>query len=163
MSDAEQTTQLYRYFDESDTLLYVGVSISAIGRMAQHRVGSHWFSRVRRVLVENFPTREAALEAERVAIRDERPECNVIHKPKARARDAAREDLVRRVAFRALYTTSEAARDLSMSEEHLTRIAKAGAIQFLKIGNRRYFTGWHLIEFLEALESGLDLKAALGS
>jgi hypothetical protein len=34
---------LYRYFDETGKLLYVGMSLSAFRRAAQHRLGSDWF------------------------------------------------------------------------------------------------------------------------
>lgn len=68
-------TALYRHFDASGRLLYVGISLSAVQRLAQH-ASSDWSADIRRVDVEVYPTRDAALAAEAVAIRDERPEHN---------------------------------------------------------------------------------------
>jgi hypothetical protein len=75
-SPAEKPTTLYRHFDGDGRLLYVGISLNAIIRLAAHRA-SPWFDEIARVEIERFPSREVALAAERAAIRDEKPECNV--------------------------------------------------------------------------------------
>lgn len=72
-------TSLYRHWDADGRLLYVGISLSALQRLAQHKERSRWFERIASVTIEQFPTREAALAAEREAIATERPECNIIH------------------------------------------------------------------------------------
>jgi hypothetical protein len=69
---------LYRHYDENGKLLHVGVSISAMKRLADHRHRAHWFDRIARMEVEKFPTREASLAAETNAIRAENPECNIV-------------------------------------------------------------------------------------
>lgn len=74
-------TDLYRHFDASGRLLYVGVSLSAIGRLRQHRRESHWSSEVATVMIEKFPTRADALRAERNAIIRENPKHNTIRRP----------------------------------------------------------------------------------
>lgn len=70
---------LYRHFDAAGQLLYVGVSINALTRLAAHRQSAHWFWRIAKVEVTNWKTREASLAAERRAIRDEGPLFNIVH------------------------------------------------------------------------------------
>ncbi len=68
-----QTTSLYRHFDESGSLLYVGISLSAVARLKQHMDAAHWSDRITSVKIEQHPTRSAALDAECAAIQLERP------------------------------------------------------------------------------------------
>jgi hypothetical protein len=70
-------TALYRHFDSEGCLLYVGISLNAIARLANHRLTSHWFETVARVEIERFRSRQAALAAERKAIRTEKPLHNI--------------------------------------------------------------------------------------
>lgn len=72
-------TSLYRHFASDGTLLYVGISLSWPARTKQHAHGSRWFEQVAKVDIERFPNREAALEAEREAIKREKPKFNVVH------------------------------------------------------------------------------------
>ena len=76
-------SQLYRHFDANGVLLYVGVSLSALGRLAQHKDSSHWFPEIKSVQIELFSNRKEALAAEREAIFKERPRHNVHHRSKA--------------------------------------------------------------------------------
>jgi hypothetical protein len=76
---AEGQTELYRHYDARDRLLYVGISLSAVGRLAQHRSDSGWYSDITRVTVERFATRQQALDAEALAIKSERPLHNIVH------------------------------------------------------------------------------------
>jgi hypothetical protein len=68
-------TQLYRHFDADDRLLYVGISISAVIRLYEHR-SSSWFYKIAKITIETFDTRQRAVEAERRAIVEERPSYN---------------------------------------------------------------------------------------
>jgi hypothetical protein len=70
--------ELYRHFDASGRLLYVGIARDTMVRLGSHRLQSSWYDRVARVEIERFPTRSAALKAEAKAIRTENPECNVM-------------------------------------------------------------------------------------
>jgi len=79
MSTDSTTTDLYRFYDADERLLYVGISLSAIGRAAQHRSEKNWWCDVARMHVEHLPTRSTAMHAEREAIRSERPIHNVVH------------------------------------------------------------------------------------
>ena len=71
------TTQLYRHFDESRNLLYVGISLSTFNRLSQHRDHSDWFKSITNVTIEHFPTREEAMAAERQSIKSENPKFNI--------------------------------------------------------------------------------------
>jgi hypothetical protein len=66
-------TSLYRHFDAKGQLLYVGVSLSHVARLGQHRSKSGWYWDIAWVDVQHFETRERALYAEAIAIRDEKP------------------------------------------------------------------------------------------
>lgn len=77
ISKTSSCCYLYRYFDEQNQLLYVGISLSAINRLAQHKRVADWASLVRRVSIESFESRAAALVAEKKAIRTENPLYNI--------------------------------------------------------------------------------------
>lgn len=72
-------TSLYRHFACDGSLLYVGISLSWLARTKAHSRSSRWFEQVAKVEIERFPSRAAALDAERDAIRSERPKFNVVH------------------------------------------------------------------------------------
>lgn len=74
-----EPTELYRYFDSDDRLLYIGISLSTIMRATGHRRDAGWWNSWTRCSVERFDTRTAALAAERDAIIGERPLHNVVH------------------------------------------------------------------------------------
>lgn len=73
------SANLYRLFDQKHQLLYVGISASAIARLSQHMSDKSWAADIAHVSVEHFETRTEAAEAEREAIRIERPRYNVAH------------------------------------------------------------------------------------
>ncbi len=74
-----QTHWLYRYFDASGQLLYIGCTSNPSTRDAQHRTYSPWAGRIaRREIVEHADCAEA-LAAERAAIASEHPEHNTRH------------------------------------------------------------------------------------
>ena len=66
-------TSVYRIYDESGVLLYVGISSRLITRLGEHRRWSDWFSRAFSILVEEYETQGHARRAEAIAIRDELP------------------------------------------------------------------------------------------
>lgn len=71
-------TDVYRLYNAFGELLYVGVAADAYHRMAAHRREKPWWSEVRRVRVERYANRAAALHVEATAIRDEEPWHNVV-------------------------------------------------------------------------------------
>jgi predicted GIY-YIG superfamily endonuclease len=75
-------TAVYRFFDASGLLLYVGVTDQPTVRFAAHRASSAWWTSVDhvRTRVSWHATREEGELAERRAIEIERPEFNVLGK-----------------------------------------------------------------------------------
>lgn len=67
------TTELYRHFNSDGKLLYVGVSISAVERLRQHRQSAAWFFDIATITIEKCDTREDALARELIAIKGEAP------------------------------------------------------------------------------------------
>jgi hypothetical protein len=64
---------VYRHFDSSGVLLYIGMSSSAKVRYEFHKRKSPWFSQVVKWTLEEFDTRASAMAAEKAAIETERP------------------------------------------------------------------------------------------
>jgi predicted GIY-YIG superfamily endonuclease len=75
---------LYRLFDASGVLLYVGISGRWATRLAQHAARQGWWDEVAKVTREPFESREDALAAEAAAIKREHPRYNVRGKPQPR-------------------------------------------------------------------------------
>jgi hypothetical protein len=76
MHRSHMRTALYRHFDSENRLLYVGISLHAVIRLAGHRRHARWFDEVATVTIEWFETRDVALKAEQCAILKERPRFN---------------------------------------------------------------------------------------
>lgn len=85
-------TELYRHFDASGALLYVGISLSTAQRMGEHRCGSVWWRKVASITIERFSTRKAALDAERKAVQTENPLHNVTGKKRGFRTGGSTED-----------------------------------------------------------------------
>jgi ribosomal protein S27E len=73
---SEQT--LYRYW-AGETLLYVGISINAYNRAKQHQGNSKWWPEATHVTFEKFSSRQSVEDAEKAAIKAEKPLYNVTH------------------------------------------------------------------------------------
>jgi GIY-YIG catalytic domain len=150
-------TQLYRHFDKDGRLLYVGVSISALQRLAQHQTSSAWVPTIAKILVEAYPTREEALEAEVIAIRRERPMFNIKDAEDLGEKVAAEEIDLKRcrprgrvVEFKPVYSFAEAARLLRCSERVLRGMIKDGRLDCIQLSKTdRVLSGWQIIDFLE--------------
>lgn len=67
---------VYRMYDRTGRLLYVGVT-GSLGKRLDDHAEKRWFPLVRDIRLEWFPDRSAAEDAESAAIRDEGPEYNV--------------------------------------------------------------------------------------
>lgn len=70
---------LYRFRDSDGVLLYVGITKNPPARFAQHERDKFWWSQIADISLQHFPSRLALLEAERIAIENERPLYNVQH------------------------------------------------------------------------------------
>jgi predicted GIY-YIG superfamily endonuclease len=74
-------TSLYKHYSKDKKLLYVGISLSALIRLAQHREKSAWFDEIHMIIVKKYPTRKAAMAAEKKLIQQRTPPYNTRHKP----------------------------------------------------------------------------------
>lgn len=153
-------TQLYRFFDTSDKLLYVGVSISVAIRLQGHK-STAWFGRVSKIIIQTFDTRELALAAEIVAIKAECPEFNVTHNnmgpaPRRRPRTICNvpqgplEEGARRSS---MLTISDIMDDAKVSRWTVMRWCKRRIVRLksTKIGNVRRIAEHDYARFKETL------------
>jgi predicted GIY-YIG superfamily endonuclease len=85
-------TALYRFFDTAGRLLYVGITVDIGVRWKHHSKGKEWWADVVRATVTHYPTRDAALAAEKAAIRAEKPIWNIIHNQRAATTLAPRQE-----------------------------------------------------------------------
>lgn len=93
---------LYRLFDEDEVLLYVGVTDDIIRRLKRHMKTQPWANRIAMVSVEDFDTRDIALEMEREVVVAERPLFNKQLQPPPPPGDGkwSRETLMRRMTMK---------------------------------------------------------------
>ncbi len=82
----DHRTALYRFFDESGALLYVGITANLEERFAHHERYKEWWPQVAERRVQWFDTRPPARAAELQVIHDERPVHNVNGAPWAAGR-----------------------------------------------------------------------------
>lgn len=75
---------LYRCFDASGDLLYIGRSKNWSSRWLSHRSISHWSRQVTRIEIKRFDSLTESIEAETEAIKNERPRFNVLHNRKTK-------------------------------------------------------------------------------
>ncbi len=75
-------TDLYRFYDSAGRLLYVGISLHAAQRAAEHKRGKSWWPDVARMEVEHLGHRREAEEEEQRAIIAERPLHNIVYNGK---------------------------------------------------------------------------------
>jgi hypothetical protein len=75
-------TDLYRHYNDKNELLYVGISLSALYRLLQHRKSSSWYNAIRTITIEHFKDRQAAEDAEKQAIILEKPKYNIAGQPR---------------------------------------------------------------------------------
>lgn len=70
---------LYRFYDRSDVLLYVGITVDPGARFKKHGGDKEWWTEVDRINIEHYATRREALDAEKKAIKEEQPLHNKVH------------------------------------------------------------------------------------
>lgn len=70
---------VYRFFNESSELLYVGITNRGRRRIHEHARTKQWWPHVHTAAFEHHPSRMAALDAEKRAIQAEHPTHNIIH------------------------------------------------------------------------------------
>ena len=164
---------LYRHFDERGKLLYVGVSLSTIQRLAQHKHHSHWFNSIEKITIEQFPSREEALDAEKIAIQKEDPLHNLalknIPNPKMlRITEDKKEEscnhLIKSiVSCNPIYTIDEAAILFKVGASKIKEWCENGRLGHVEIGRqwdsrwnkwiiKKRITGWQILDYIENLE-----------
>jgi predicted GIY-YIG superfamily endonuclease len=172
-STSVSKTTLYRHYDKSNNLLYVGISLSHLQRLGQHSTNSHWFTKISNVTVKHFDTRQEAIEAERNAIRSEKPLHNIMHInyqeeenlsiPVAKRVLGAKEDMLTRIVnIELLYESSKLAPMLHMQHKELKAIIDAGELSYMWChgtncgqDRRKFFvSGWQLIDYMESRHHG---------
>lgn len=165
---APSSCHLYRHFDKDGKLLYVGVSLSAVARLAQHRDSSAWFEKIETVKIERFESREAAIHAERNAILLEHPVHNISRpgrrlyeiNAKTLQVERSRKDLLQRTTqFDPTYQIKEIANMFDTSPARVHDWMNAGKLGYIEIPwrvgckPRALITGWQLISFIEYMEN----------
>lgn len=96
IDSASQPTDLYRWYDEMNVLLYAGISDRLTGRAGAHSAGSTWMEFAVRPAIERYPSRTEAEDAEEAAIKAEHPIFNDRHNDTPEARKRAVEYLISR-------------------------------------------------------------------
>lgn len=91
-----RTPALYRYYDERDRLLYIGITDELTGRVSDHVDGSSWMDFSARSTITRYADRKEAATAEVEAIKAERPLFNKQHNNTPEARRRLVEYLVER-------------------------------------------------------------------
>lgn len=129
-------TFVYRFFDETDSLLYVGITMAPHTRWKDHGQRS-WWKRVRRVAAVWYPTRVEASVEELRAIREERPEFNVkdavVERPKPLPVLECRPKPGKR-----FLRVGEAAEILEVSPATVRRYERDGYLQPLRLAHSRH-------------------------
>jgi predicted GIY-YIG superfamily endonuclease len=111
-----QTTALYRFYDATNALLYIGITNNLTRRIDEHDEDKPWYQHVARVTVEHHPSRGAALDAEKAAIKAEKPRHNVVHNRRPGGTHA-KSTATGRWAFTARRTRQEWQTDLQLYPE----------------------------------------------
>lgn len=81
--DTDRPAFVYRAYDDSQRLLYVGVSSRPEYRKSAHKMNSAWFPYATAFTYMKFDKRSDALKAEKQAIIDEMPHYNKAHNRRA--------------------------------------------------------------------------------
>lgn len=171
MQEDKTTTELYRHYDKDGTLLYVGISLSAVMRLGQHKAYSRWFAKIDTIKIERHTSRRAALAAEKRAIKSERPKYNKTHgtyktvEPK-QVVERSCEDLLRRIVHvKPIYTLYDVSTILGVSLTSIIQMAEDGDIGYIDLPKgrsngreKRAITGWQLLEYIDHLHEESERK-----
>lgn len=80
----DSTHVLYRFYNATGQLLYVGITMNPPQRFKSHGGGKEWWSQVAGITVESYNSRADLEGAERRAIQVERPLYNIVHNHRTR-------------------------------------------------------------------------------
>ena len=162
---------LYRHFDKNQKLLYIGLTNNIHGRISGHKSASKWFLDIANITLEHFPSRFMLIEAEKEAIRNEKPEHNVISQipyiekqiiekeHNLQRQEASKELLLHRIVnFDPVYSLASASKLLDIPDIRIKNLIKTNKIGHIILGYRGEYpkygiTGWQMLEFIEHLQS----------
>jgi hypothetical protein len=85
----DAVTSVYRYYDQYDVLIYVGITGRGSSRNREHNLDKDWWPFVVRQDVDHFENRDLAHAHEVRLIQQFRPPFNSQHNPEARAMRSA--------------------------------------------------------------------------
>lgn len=135
---------LYRFWQD-ETLLYVGISSQHVQRMRAHSKSAAWWDRVTHATFEHFASRQEVADAERDAIRLEKPEHNIVGTEKRAYRRAGWEEpklppvpivLGASDPLERRYRIVEAARFTGAATSRLTRAIGDGELHAWRVSER---------------------------
>lgn len=109
----ETQTSVYRYYDASGVLLYVGITGRADQRNTEHNKTKSWWHRVAHQSIEHFPSRAEAHAREVELIQRYMPPFNTQHNPQAATMQSAYQELRELEQSRAITDPNEIARHLN--------------------------------------------------
>lgn len=171
MQNDKKTAELYRHYDASGVLLYVGISLASVSRLMQHRRDSGWFDKITNITIEHYPTRVAALRAERAAIKSENPKHNISHaRPK---RTPLKERVTRSkknisnqiVSIKPIYSLYEVSTILGVAMTTIIQMTDDDDIGYIDLPKsrtngreKRGITGWQLLEYIDHLHSEAEQR-----
>ena len=149
---------LYRFYDVSGALLYVGITAKPIRRFRDHQKTKDWWLEVSRIDVENFSSRIELIYGERRAIVHEKPLYNITYNNHSEA-DAES------LSAGARYTLAQATRiicgdDSGLADPQLwvMRQLRSGRFHGLKIGRNWFMTQANVEAAIDSLRN--ETKAA---
>lgn len=159
-------TNLYRHFDDDNVLLYVGISLNAIKRTSEHIHCSPWARDIKRIEIDEFETRKAAMIAETDAIQAEKPLHNKLKTKPPKKKRVITHIEKSKTRLTHMVTTLKPFYDLSdLSAFGLTRSRAEklisddllGSVKLdaprRKAGYRVAVSGWQLLEYIEDLHN----------
>jgi hypothetical protein len=144
---------LYRFYDVSGALLYVGITAKPIRRFRDHQKTKGWWPEVSRIDPENFSSRIELIYAERRAIVHEKPLYNITYNNQLEA-DAES-------CSGARYTLEQATRvivgdDSGLADPQLwmMRQLRKGRFHGFKIGRNWFMTQADVEAAIDSLRNG---------
>lgn len=172
-------TALYRSFNESGELLYVGISMRMAQRIKEHDKFSGWFEKTAKITLEWHASRSDAIIAEREAIKTERPIFNIQHNTEQSKHEKKSDDfdadeitsavvsgvVFTRVKLNPIYSLKEVAEILQTSPQTVRGLISSGELGAIEWGSQvrkvRFHdepreiisyrvSGWQLLEFLDS-------------
>lgn len=147
---------VYRFYDEADTLLYVGMTTKFANRLRQHTYSTDWKEDIKYITVDWHQDADQALVAEQMAIIEEKPLHNlqVCDVP-----PADHDVIIERLTADPFLTYSAIAEEYDVTRERIRQIVPPGLAQKRKAGRDQARLESELAErILEALKDDRRCK-----